>query len=46
MILILSIVYNHIFRGSKGWHYQIYLEHNVYHIILNLNDCNKFEKYV
>ncbi|CAD8139457.1 unnamed protein product [Paramecium pentaurelia] len=41
-------------NGSKGWHYHIYLEHSVYHMLYyiiyiknkDLNDCNALEKFV
>ncbi|CAD8173112.1 unnamed protein product [Paramecium octaurelia] len=41
-------------KGTKGWHYHIYLEHNVYHMLYYIiyikskdaNDCNSLEKYL
>ncbi|CAD8133367.1 unnamed protein product [Paramecium octaurelia] len=41
-------------NGSKGWHYHIYLEHSVYHMLYYIiyiknkdpNDCNALEKFV
>ncbi|CAD8087418.1 unnamed protein product [Paramecium sonneborni] len=41
-------------KGTKGWHYHIYLEHSVYHMLYYIiyiknkdpNDCNSLEKYV
>ncbi|CAD8135704.1 unnamed protein product [Paramecium pentaurelia] len=41
-------------NGTKGWHYHIYLEHSVYHMLYYIiyiknkdpNDCNALEKYV
>ncbi|CAD8151578.1 unnamed protein product [Paramecium octaurelia] len=41
-------------KGTKGWHYHIYLEHSVYHMLYYIiyiknkdpNDCNALEKYV
>lgn len=54
MILIQSNIEFFIFRGTKGWHYHIYLEHSVYHMLYYIiyiknkdpNDCNALEKFV
>ena len=53
MKLILSI-YFYKFSTKNGWHFHIYLEHNVYHMLYYLiyikmkpiTECNQLEKYI